>query len=146
MSLKSYAESELDRVLGSDEYDQEIRKSVLEIIEIFEEQGHIGFSASYAISALTKLMKFEPLTPLTGEDSEWNEVGNGVFQNRRLSRVFKNASDNRAYDIDGIVFYEWMEDEDGRKFKSYYTCKDSKVFIEFPYEPKTIYIERPTES
>lgn len=146
MSLKSYAESELDRVLGSDEYDQEIRKSVLEIIGIFEEQGHSGFSASYAISALTKLMKFEPLTPLTGEDSEWNEVGNGVFQNRRLSRVFKNTSDNRAYDIDGIVFYEWMEDEDGRKFKSYYTCKDSKVFIEFPYEPKTIYVERPSES
>jgi hypothetical protein len=72
-------------------------------------------------------MRFEPLTPLTGEDNEWNQIKDNLYQNRRSPRVFKE--DGQAYDIDGIVF----RDPDG----CYVTNKDSRVNITFPYTPVT---------
>lgn len=51
-----------------------INKNILEIIEVFSNQGHSGFSAGYAISVLERLLRYKPLTPLTGEPDEWNEV------------------------------------------------------------------------
>lgn len=146
MSLRNFAESELDRVLGKDEMDQDMRKCVLDIIDIFSEQGHSGFSAALCTNLVTKLMKFEPLTPITGEDDEWMEVGPNMFQNKRCSHVFKDA-DGKAYDSEGIIFYDILKNEDdGSEFKSYYTSSNSRVFIEFPYTPTKIYVERPEES
>lgn len=45
--------------------------NIISIVEMFSEQGHSSFSASYAISHLTRLLEFKPLSPLTGEDDEW---------------------------------------------------------------------------
>jgi len=100
---------------------------------------------------------FEPLVPLTGEDWEWTETSEGVFQNKRCSHVFKQADrfDGQAYDIDGIVFYEWHErdldpDEPGypgkTRFKSHYTSSESRVPVTFPYTPIKNYVERPSEA
>lgn len=145
MSLISYAESELDRVGmtadSEDEMNVAMREHILRMVEAFADEGHSGFSASYAINCLEKLLRFEPLSPLTGDDDEWMAVGEGVYQNKRCGRVFKE--NNEAYDIDGIVFWEWYTDpETGEKFKSHFTCKDSRVPVEFPYTPKTEYKER----
>jgi hypothetical protein len=111
--------------------------NVLELIRVFSEQGHSGFSAPYCISLFNKLARFEIIAPLTGRDDEWNEIcdertsGNAVWQNNRDSRVFKE-SDGRAYFIEGIVW----EDRNGCS----YTSRDSRVYIdEFPYIPKTEY-------
>ena len=76
MSLKSHAINELD-VIGlteDDEMNGEMRKHILHMIEEFSKEGHSGFSASYAVSILSKLLKYEPLSPLTGYDSEWMEL------------------------------------------------------------------------
>ena len=119
----------------------EICMCIMEILEVFAKQGHSGSSASYAISILEKVLRFEPVTPLTGNDDEWNEIGdqNGtLYQNNRCSHVFKD--DNGAYDIDGKVFWEWHIDDDGRRYKSHYTCRESRVPVEFPYTPKTEYV------
>lgn len=114
-----------------------IQESVLELIRVFSEQGHSGSSAPYCIGYFSKLAAFEPLVPLTGEDSEWNDVGGGTFQNNRCSHVFKESKrfDGQPYDINGKVFRE----PDG----CCYTSKDSAVQISFPYTPKTEYIEVP---
>ena len=141
MSLLSYAESELDLIglTEQDEYNGMIRKHILHMIKEFSDEGHSGFSASYAIQILTKLMSFKPLTPLTGEDDEWTNVsdyGDGTphYQNKRLSSVFKEG-DGEAYNIDGKVFWEWFKDEDGKQVKVYYTSRDSRVPVTFPYTP-----------
>ena len=55
------------------------------------------------------------------------------------SHVFKDKEG--SYDIDGKVFYDWYTGDDGEKYKSYYTCKESRVKVEFPYTPKTEYVE-----
>jgi len=140
MSLVSYAESELDRIGMTDDDDMNgmMRKHLLHMVKEFSEEGHSGFSASYALQCLEKLLRFKPLSPLTGEDDEWGDVsevsGEPMFQNKRCSSIFKHGKDGEAYDIDGKVFWEWYTDkETGEKHKSYYTGKGSRVPVTFPY-------------
>jgi len=127
-----------------DEMQEAICNHVLKLLEIFSDEGHSGSSAPYTVNIFQKLAMFEPLVPLTGEDWEWNEVHDGVFQNKRCSHVFKQADrfDGQAYDIDGIIFYDWYTDEDGNKSKSYFTSRESCVPITFPYTPTKEYKER----
>lgn len=130
-----------------DEMQEAICNHVLELIKVFSDEGHSGSTAPYTIDLFKKLAMFEPIVPLTGEDWEWTEIAremsgsnNGtVYQNKRCSRVFKD--DDGAYDIDGKVFYNWYTNENGKRFKSYYTSRDSRVPVSFPYTPTTVYEE-----
>lgn len=151
MSLYDHAERELDIIGLNDDDDMNgmMRRHILHMIHEFAEEGHSGYSASYAIQLLEKLLRFEPVSPLTGEDWEWVEISKDVsgsnngtlYQNARCGRVFKD--DDGAYDIEGKVFWSWMTDEEtGKKFKSHYTGRDSRVPVTFPYTPTTIYEER----
>jgi len=134
-----------------DEMQEMICTHVLKLLEVFSDEGHSGSSAPYAINLFSKLAKFEPLVPLTGEDWEWNDVSEfggrddgPLYQNKRCSHVFKD--NNGAYDIQGIVFWEWYTDpESGEKSKSHFTCRDSRVPVTFPYTPTTEYRERVSE-
>lgn len=151
MSLLEHAEQELNIIGMTDESDH-YRKHILHMVNEFAVEHHSGFTASFTIGMLEKLLKFLPLSPLTGDDSEWNDVSqysNGVlYQNNRCSRIFKD--ENGAYDVEGKVFWEWSEREyeEGEegypgtyKFKSYYTNGDSRTLVTFPYIPNTEYIE-----
>lgn len=137
-NLIEYAKEEL-KILDYKPIDEEegpnrIQENVLELLDVFQKQGHSGFSAFYCIALFSKLAKFEPLSPLTGEESEWTEVAPGVFQNKRCSHVFRdvNLFNGQAYDIEGKIFCK----PDG----TYYTSKYSIVPVVFPYEPKTEYV------
>ena len=131
----------------TDEMQELICKHVLKLIEIFSEEGHSGSTAPYAINLFSKLASFKPITPLTGEDSEWHNISEyggsddgPLYQNKRASHVFKDNTG--AYDIDGKVFWEWQRFEGGI-FKSYYTCRESRVPVTFPYtvpeKPQYVY-------
>ena len=140
-NLLKHAERELNLIgmTEEDEYNGAMRKHILHMIKEFADEGHSGFSAPYAISILYKLMKFDPLTPLTGEDSEWNDIsecGHETmrWQNNRRSSVFKNA-DGSCYDIDGKVFWEWAIDSNGDTYKSFYSSAGCNVPVTFPYTP-----------
>lgn len=127
-----------------DEMQGMICDHVLKLIDVFADEGHSGSTAPYAINMFKTLAMYEPIVPLTGEDWEWTLLDYGVdpkWQNKRCGRVFKDA-DGRAYDIDGVVFYDWYTDEDGKKYKSYFTGKDSRVYVTFPYTPTTEHKER----
>lgn len=148
MSLLEYAKDELNRIgmtADGDEYNAMMRRHILHMVEEFAKEGHSGSSASCAMGCLEKLLRYEPLSPLTGEDSEWLDVSpcygdNPCWQNKRCPRVFKEA-DGKAYDTAGFVFWSWDTDEKGNKFKLHYTNKNSRRYIEFPYSPKTEYVE-----
>ena len=142
-NLVDYAKEELKRIgmIDSGEpYNDAVAKAILDLIELFASQGHSGFTAPYTVNVFKRLAMFKPLSPLTGEDDEWIEVGTGVFQNKRYSSVFKNK-DGIAYDIDGKVFTD-----DG---EVWYGCKDSRVNVTFPYvvpdKPEKVYLNK-TES
>lgn len=132
-----------------DEMQEAICNHVIRLLGVFAGEGHSGASAPYAISLFEKLAKFEPIAPLTGEDWEWNDVGDGVYQNKRCSHVFKQADrfDGQAYDIDGKIFWEWYTDpETNEQHKSYYTSNESFTPIEFPYVPTKEYIYKESEA
>jgi hypothetical protein len=126
-----------------DEMQGMICDHVLKLLDVFADEGHSGSSAPYAVNLFKTLAMFEPIVPLTGEDWEWTLLDYGVdpkWQNKRCGRVFKDA-DGRAYDIDGIVFYDWFEDENHERHKSHFTGKESRVYVTFPYTPTTEYKE-----
>lgn len=136
-NLVDYAKDELKRIgmIDSGEpYNDLAAKAIMDLIELFASQGHSGFSAPYVINTFRRLAMFKPLSPLTGEDDEWMEAGNGDLQNKRYSAVFKDK-DGTAYNVEGKVFTD-----DG---ESWYTCKDSSVNVTFPYavpdKPEYIY-------
>lgn len=136
MSLISHATKEL-KLLGN---GQEFDDHILKIIKIFSEEGHSGGSAAYSASIIEKLLRYQPLKPLSGEDSEFYEVADGVFQNNRCPTIFKQKDrfNGQAYNIDGKIF----SDDNG---KSWFTNFDSLVPIEFPYiptEPERILIKK----
>lgn len=131
-----------------DEMQEAICKHILKLLDVFADEGHSGSTAPYTINLFSKLAAYEPIVPVTGEDWEWTEVGDGVHQNKRCSHVFKQADrfDGQAYDIDGKILWEWYKSqEDGEVFKSHFTSSESCVPIIFPYTPKREYVFRPTE-
>lgn len=117
----------------TDEMQKMMYDNLRQLLEVFSSQGHSGFSANYALGLFMKLADFKPITPLTGDDSEWVKPwgeNDGTMQNIRCSRVFKDK-DGRTYDISGIVW----KDKDGLT----YTSRESAVDVVFPYMPKTEY-------
>ena len=86
------------------DYDGMLGESALEIVKVFAKQGHSGFSAEVTTQLVEKLMRYEPLTPLTYEPDEWNDVskesGSPMWQNKRKSSVFSKDGGKTHYDID----------------------------------------------
>ena len=143
MSLIQHAKDEFRAAGWVDEngkYDDEMQemicKHILALLEVFSNEGHTGSTAPYTIHMFTRLANFKPIAPLTGDDWEWSEVGRDgdiggrLYQNKRCSSVFKN--DTGAWNIDGKVFWEWSGTKDDQ-YRSYYTCRDSRVDVTFPY-------------
>lgn len=144
MSLIEHAKKELefagffkkkDNDLDN-EMSEMMRKDVLELIEVFAKQGHSGGSAPHAVALFKKLASYEILTPLTGADEEWMAISENEFQNKRALRVFKK--NGKAYDIRGKIFRE----PNG----VCYTGKGSYVDVNFPYVPKSEYVDVPAPS
>lgn len=136
MNLVEFSKMELDRILNTCEEDdskeiqQKINDDILQIVQIFSEQGHTGFTANYALNILERLLRYQPLSALTGEDDEWEDTSSfgsdqTSYQNKRCPFIFKDK-DGKAYNTEGKIFSE----DDG---KTWFTSKDSKVYIEFPY-------------
>ena len=134
MSIEKFARRELEITGWFKEdgmYDGMIGPSVMRLIEVFAAEGHSGLSANIAISLFERVARQEPLSPLSGEDHEWNEVEPGLYQNNRCSHVFKK--DGCAYDINGRIFR--------RSNGVTYTNRDSHVDVEFPYTPCCVWVD-----
>lgn len=87
MSLVEHAEREL-RLLGE---DPELADNLIATITAFAAFGHSGGSAAVAIDHLQRLLRHEPLTPITSDPAEWEDrsvtCGYPVWQNIRDSRA-----------------------------------------------------------
>ena len=147
MNLYEYAKSEMDRAWpGKEDRMQEaVKDNVLELVKVFSRQFHSGFSGAYVLSVLDRILHWKPITPVTGEEDEWQEPwgDDNHQQNKRCSSVFrKNFDNSTAYDIDRKVF-----STDGGE--TFFSNKDSKMPVTFPYfppvHPERIILEKSEE-
>lgn len=133
MSLIAHAKKEMELAWPESEEMQDLVKAnVLELMEVFANQGHSGSSAPYVLSVFHKLAMFEAISPLTGEDDEWFEYED-LYQNKRNGSVFKDKATGAAYWIEGRIFRE----PDGCT----YTNVNSRVPVVFPWtqpEPEIV--------
>ena len=157
-ALVAFAKNELDLIVKDMKKDvqdkdaifmqEEVNHEILDLIELFSEQGHSGTSAPYVINRIKRLASWKPLSPLTGEDDEWmnlHDLGDKVTeQNRRYSGLFRDNKDNStAHDINAVVFSDnggvtwfgagWLEKK--------LNVRDQIVFpYTPPTKPKEVYV------
>jgi hypothetical protein len=133
-----YLEYAKDEMKGAGLYDEDadygdmLPKAVLRLLSIHAIESHSGGSHAMTSSIFKQVSNFRPLLPLTGHETEWNEVGPDTWQNRRCSTIFRDKNGN-AHNIEGKIF----EEPDGSR----YTSRDSHVPINFPWawrEPEIV--------
>ena len=78
-------------------------RAVIDLVDVFVEQGHSGMSGSLVADAFHRLVMFKPLGPLTDDPDEWVEVADGLWQSRRQSHAFSK---------DGGKTYRLNDDRD----------------------------------
>lgn len=139
-NLINHARRELEKsklFSEGDFYGGMIGNAVMELIEVFSKQKHSGMSASAVIDIFKKLARYSILSPLECFDDEWIEVSDNIFQNNRLSSVFKEGKDGSPYYLDAII---WQE-KNGNCFSGTVENIKSRQYINLPFIPKTFYIK-----
>lgn len=153
---KTKSKAELEFVILKKTVDDAIitpfEKEILALVDKFGESGQSGGSAPYVAEAIAEAVKKlclqEPICFITGIDEEWNDVSEycgdkKVFQNNRLSSVFKEGENGKPYYLDAIVF----KGQNGNHFTGNSTkLKSGEVirsrqFIRLPFKPKTFFID-----
>jgi hypothetical protein len=93
--LVEHAERELNLAGVGDpdaDYNGGLKGAVLELIRVFADQGHSGYSAQAVLRLFNELGSYKVLTPITCEASEWEDVsvmsGYPMWQNKRDSACF----------------------------------------------------------
>lgn len=138
--IVSWAKSELDRIPNSfdDKMQKLINDTIIEIIQKVSDQEYTDQVVDYMINLLTRLLKWKPISVLTGEEDEWGPFLYGSRQNKRYYSVFQRE-DGTVVDLDGVI----VSDDGGF---SWFTSSKFDKKISFPYippiSPEKIYIEK----
>ena len=114
---------------------------ILKAVEAFIGADWSGATVGIGLELFNALIKHQCLTPITGEDSEWDDMtdcsGYALFQNKRCSSVFKEGVDGRPFTVNAFSFTEPCEDDDGTPYRASFTTSGfSSGYISFPYVPK----------
>lgn len=157
MGLVDHAQMEL-QMLGlfnekEDFYGGMTGKAVMELIEVFVNQGHSGMSAPMVADLFHKLANYKPLQPITGNDEEWGDIGDindgkPWYQNKRCSALFKEEDGSVTYNSaiikrcpDGVTWSGplYLTKEDALNNTN--MIRSSLEIKGFPFTPKTFYID-----
>lgn len=102
-NLVRYAIDEMRRagLYGDDaDYDGAIPAVVVDCVRAFGRFGHSGGSAALTTAILERVLRFQPLTPLTSDPDEWMEVTDGTWQSKRQPSVFSHDGGRTWHDLD----------------------------------------------
>ena len=133
--LVEFAEGELNLLLKSCKDSESLKTQkainddILDIIKLFSSQGHSGFSAGYSLNILKRLLDCKPLSAITGDEDEWEQLNYSpdlAYQNKRCPSLFRDA-DGKVYNVEARIF----SDDNGH---TWYNCKESREYVELPYE------------
>lgn len=90
------------------DYGGMLGKATLELVECLSKQQHSGASHGIVLALFNKLANYEPLTPLTDNPDEWEDVSENMLDtSQRLSglRVWQNKRSPSAFSKDGGKTY-----------------------------------------
>lgn len=121
-NLTDFARNELQIAGLFDEdsdYDGMLGEAVIELINTFAKQGHSGFSASLVRELFSKLSNYKPLTEITNDPDQWNDIADSQsgklgWQSRRSPSCFSEDAGKTYWDIDEDYFFH--TDEDGTRW------------------------------
>lgn len=122
-------------------YGGEIYKSAYRAYKSLLKDGHSGMSWAFTKSVLMRLMESKPLTPLTGDESEWILVddydGKKLYQNNRCSAVFKEVLEDGTFHYFDNDRVQCVDAEDGsiHHFKLSSDEAEKMFPISMPYLP-----------
>lgn len=150
-SLQKHFKRELDIMRASIKDGDELLiepyvEDINNLLKTFGNEDHNGASAPFTASVLTRTLKailgYQVLSPLTGIDEEWEDIskihGSPLWQNKRDASVFKQADGRCTYNH-AIV---WQGQEEYDTFTGGVNgYKSSNYIKEFPFMPKTFYID-----
>lgn len=103
MSLVEYAkkELELNGMFDKDsDYNGDVGKAVMELMEVFAKQGHSGFSAILTLKIFDTLARFKPLGVFKPSIKDALEYHPGEYQSSRRHDVFSKDGGKTWYSID----------------------------------------------
>lgn len=114
--LLDHAKREL-KLAGLDQkdadYEGELAKWTLELLEVFVKQGHSGNSGSNVVDIIKQLVHWGPLSPFTDDAAEWKEetdnllndeqrsAGEKIWMNQRVPSVFSMDHGKTWFRMDG---------------------------------------------
>lgn len=104
--LLAHAKRELDLIgmtHNPDGQDRLGRDGVLELIHLFSTQGHSGSSALWMLETVERLLRYEPLSPLTDDPAEWMDVADDLWQSRRKPDAFSCDGGKTYYLVDDKI-------------------------------------------
>jgi hypothetical protein len=120
-------------------YGGMLAKAELELLYVFHKQQHSEMSAELVANLFKDLALYKPITPLQCTDDEWVKDTSKVYQNKRLSLVFKD--DKGPHFLEAIKFvdpsgYGFF----GRAYKKDGTVITSHQYFKPPLMPKTFIV------
>ena len=102
-NLVAHARRELE-LCGQTFEDPEFAESIVQAVAAFASYGHSGGSAMVAVEMLHDLLRFRPLSPLTNDPAEWNNVsdqsGAPMWQSSRRPDAFSEDGGRTHYLLD----------------------------------------------
>lgn len=135
----------------SDDYIKACYNSAAKAYMSMAEDGHSGMSASITGQIFNRMLDHKPLTPLTGEEDEWNgepidmgDHGKVTYSNKRYSGLFKRVCKNgnvEYSDVHQFIFQNVNNPNDRFCNGRLSDIMREYVPIEFPYMPTTYPIE-----
>lgn len=154
MSLMEWAKREVEMMVKKEReaegvnasefsYGGACYESALKAFNSLCEDGHSGMSIGFTKQILNRLIDGKPLSPLTGEDSEWNDIncywGGDVkrYQNNRQSSVFKYVYADGRVEYSSVDNYRCVDIHNGSTYTGGGAGKiiDELYPITFPYYP-----------
>lgn len=110
---KALKELELAGYINSnDEMSRLMATQVLETLAVFSSHDNSGFSANIELNLFDILAHYKILTPLTFKDNEWDKIDKYLWQNNRITSIFKDDTgkihynDAYCYKINKSYLYE----------------------------------------
>lgn len=99
------------------DYDGMLGEAVMELMQVFSGQGHSGCSAAMTMAIFDKLADWKPLTELTDNADEWNDIseyqgGKPGWQSSRSPSCFSEDGGKTYWDIDEDYYKHTDENGD----------------------------------